>query len=45
MYFLPFFEVGSLEKHLLYEDAFQVVSLWMNYATVIERNEGKQPYY
>jgi hypothetical protein len=38
------FEVGSLERLLLYEE-FQVDILWMNYTTVIERTERKQPYY
>jgi hypothetical protein len=42
VYVLPFFEVGSLERLLLYEE-FQVVNLRMNCTTVIERNERKQP--
>jgi hypothetical protein len=41
VYVLPFFEVGSLERLLLYKE-FQVVILRMNCTTVIERNERKQ---
>jgi hypothetical protein len=44
MYVHPFFEEGSLEKLLLYEE-FQVDILWINYTIVFEKTERKQPCY